>query len=254
MNSDTADGYTERQRVEKLWHDQKFRQDARVEQRRPNDRAFRKFWEIVGEPRNLMILDFGCGEGFVSVTLAKRGNTLHGFDLSESLIGRARRHAEAANVADRVTFRQMAAENLDYPEDSFDLVIGISILHHTELEVALPRLRRVLKPHGRAVFLEPLNQNLALKLWRSMTPWRRTKTERAFTQSDMATVQRHFSSIRYTYHCLTSMVTAGLLMAAPGSRAVRRLNQSLEQFDDRLLGAFPSLGRFPAITIIEIQK
>jgi 2-polyprenyl-3-methyl-5-hydroxy-6-metoxy-1,4-benzoquinol methylase len=245
---------TERQRLEKQWHDEKFRVGAVVQDDRRIDRASKRFWELVGHPTDQTILDFGCGDGWLSVSLAKKGNRLHGFDLSASLVSRARQLAEEARVADRATFREMAAETLDYPDASFDLVIGTSILHHVELEVTLQRLRRVLKPGGRAIFLEPLNQNIALKLWRLMTPWRRTKTERAFTSGDVAAVIRYFPATRFSYFCFTSMLGAGLLIAAPKSRIARGINQSLEKLDERLLVALPWLGRFSAVTVMDMRK
>jgi 2-polyprenyl-3-methyl-5-hydroxy-6-metoxy-1,4-benzoquinol methylase len=256
--------YTERQRIEKEWHDAKFR-DRAVHDERAVDRASKRFWETVGQPSDLTILDFGCGEGWLSVKLAKQGNTLHGFDLSESLIARARQLADESRVAGQTTFRQMAAENLDYPDASFDMVIGTSILHHTELDITLQRMRRVLKPNGRAIFLEPLNQNIALRLWRLMTPWRRTRTERAFTGEDVAAVTRYFPATRFTYYCflsmfavtdycVLSMFAVPLLMVAPKNPTVKALNGWLEDLDERLLAAFPSLGRFSAVTVMDMRK
>jgi SAM-dependent methyltransferase len=109
----------------------------------------------------------------------------------------------------------MAAEHLDYPEETFDLVVGQSILHHTDLDVTLAKIRGVLKRDGKAIFLEPLNQNIALKIFRAVTPWRRTKTERAFTRQDVASVQKAFPATRFSYYCFVSMLTAGLMLLVP---------------------------------------
>lgn len=47
-----------------------------------------------------------------------------------------------------------AAERIDYEASSFDVVVGIDILHHVEVEQAIEQVYRVLKPHGVAVFRE----------------------------------------------------------------------------------------------------
>ena len=245
---------TERQRIEKEWHDQKFRPGIDVTDDRQVDRATKHFWAMVGQPQRLTILDFGCGDGWLSVKLAKQGNTLHGFDLSGALIARARQFAADAQVSDRATFKEMAAENLDYPDSSFDMIIGTSILHHTDLEITLQRIKQSLKPEGRAIFLEPLNQNIALRIWRLLTPWRRTKTERALTRGDLATITRLFPRTRFRYFCFTSMLAVALLFVAPRSRAAHRINSMLEDLDDRIFAMFPSLGRFAAVTVMDLRK
>jgi SAM-dependent methyltransferase len=190
----------------------------------------------------------------VSVRLAKQGNRLHGFDISQSLIERAKGFAEREGVADRTSFKEMAAENLDYPNESFDLIIGTSILHHTDLQIALNGIRASLKANGTAVFMEPLNQNPALRLWRALTPWRRTETERAFSADDLALVRRMFPNTRFTFMCFTAMVTGGLLLLAPNSRLLRGINAAMERIDDHLLSAFPSLGQLSAVAIMEMRK
>jgi 2-polyprenyl-3-methyl-5-hydroxy-6-metoxy-1,4-benzoquinol methylase len=246
--------YTERQRIEKRYHDEKYRESAIDKTQRRTDRASQRFWETVGRPNGLTILDFGCGNGWLSVALAKQGNRVHGFDISSVLVQSARQMAEASNVGDRATFMEMAAENLDYPDQTFDMVIGESILHHTDLDVALQRMRAVLKHDGRAIFLEPLNQNIALKIWRALTPWRRTRTERAFTRQDIASVRKAFPATRFSYYAFASMFTTGLLMLAPRSRILCFIHKRFEDFDECLLAAFPSLGRFSAVTIMDMRK
>jgi 2-polyprenyl-3-methyl-5-hydroxy-6-metoxy-1,4-benzoquinol methylase len=248
----SSTSYTERQRIEKEWHDAKYEDGG--EGNRRVDTVSQKLWEIVGQPRGQTILDFGCGDGWVSVGLAKNGNDLHGFDISSALIERARHLAESSGVADRTTFKEMAAEELDYPNDFFDLVIGTSILHHVDLPVTLARIHSSLKANGTAIFLEPHNQNPALQLWRMLTPWRRTETERAFSREDLALVRRIFPTTRFNYYCLTSMFSGGLMLMAPKSKLLRGLNGALESFDGFLLSTFPSLGRFSAVTIMEMRK
>ena len=70
--------------------------------------------------KNLRILDIGCGTGRHSIELAKRGYSVTGVDLSDSLLKRAKEKAIEQKV--NVDFKKADARNLTFKEE-FDLVI-----------------------------------------------------------------------------------------------------------------------------------
>ena len=67
-----------------------------------------------------------------------------GIDLSAVAIEQATEEAERQGVADRCEFRVMNAEELDFADDSFDLICGTAILHHLDLDKAYSELRRTM--------------------------------------------------------------------------------------------------------------
>jgi len=97
-------------------------------------------------------LELGCGTGVFLERVARSGASLHGLDLSEDLLEKARaRVGQLSNVVlDRGN-----AEATPYPGGHFDAVYGSSILHHLNLDAALAEAHRVLRPGGQAVFAEP---------------------------------------------------------------------------------------------------
>jgi SAM-dependent methyltransferase len=106
-------------------------------------------------------LELGCGTGVFLESTARSGATLHGIDLSEDLLAKAR--ARLSGLAN-VTLDHGNAEQMPYPEASFDTVYGSSVLHHLDLDAALREVHRVLKPGGCLVFAEPniLNPQVAV--------------------------------------------------------------------------------------------
>ena len=48
---------------------------------------------------------------------------------------------------------------MPFPDDSIDVVFGIAILHHLDLDLVSREVRRVLKPGGRAIFQEPVRNS-----------------------------------------------------------------------------------------------
>ena len=105
-------------------------------------------------------LDIGTGPGLIPIMLAARapGLRLTGVDLSEPMLQKARKAAEAAGVADRLDFRLGDAKSLPFSKQSFDLVLCNSLLHHLPAPLALLKeISRVSKPGG-AILLRDLRR------------------------------------------------------------------------------------------------
>lgn len=139
------------------------------------------------------VLDYGCGRGHESLTyLAQGAAHVSGIDISPVYIEDAHNRAVRAGfAANRFSFQVMDAHDLMFPAQTFDLVIGLGILHHLDPDVALDEIHRVLRPGGRVLLLEPLADNPLLKLFRYLTPHARTEDEAPFTGAQIqALLQR----------------------------------------------------------------
>ncbi len=99
------------------------------------------------------VLELGCGTGFFLLNLKQAGvvDVGHVTDLSPGMVKEAVRNA--ATLGFDVEGRVADAEQLPYPDATFDLVVGHAVLHHIpDVELALREVLRVLKPGGRFVF------------------------------------------------------------------------------------------------------
>jgi ubiquinone/menaquinone biosynthesis C-methylase UbiE len=135
---------------------------------------------------SLKVLDYGCGKGLDSLKLLKSGAKTYGIDISEEYIELTKQLALENNFQEKdFKFQVMDAHNLKFESNSFDLVIGRAILHHLDANTALKSIHKVLKPNGRAIFIEPLADNPLLKLFRALTPKARTIDEAPFSRSDL---------------------------------------------------------------------
>jgi SAM-dependent methyltransferase len=93
--------------------------------------------------------DVGCGGGRAAIMIAQAFPKAHvvGFDIHAESIQRARRNAEAAGVAERVTFEIVNGTSL--PERGFDFISTFDVVHDAVDPVALmSAIRRALKPGG----------------------------------------------------------------------------------------------------------
>ena len=98
------------------------------------------------------VLEIGCGMGFDSVELMKRGVQLTITDLTPSAVEIARQHIRLIAELEPVDMRVENVLELSFADESFDGVYSIGVVHHTgDTPRALREIRRVLKPGGLAV-------------------------------------------------------------------------------------------------------
>jgi 2-polyprenyl-3-methyl-5-hydroxy-6-metoxy-1,4-benzoquinol methylase len=93
--------------------------------------------------------DVGCGGGRAAIMIAQAfpKARVTGFDLHAESIERARRNANAAGVADRVSFE--VANGRDLPKRGFDLVSTFDVVHDAVDPAGLMRgIRGALSPDG----------------------------------------------------------------------------------------------------------
>lgn len=108
----------------------------------------------LGDVRGKRVLDLGSGTGFVAALLASNGAEVDAVDISEASLEVARWRARVSGVEDRIRFHLSPAETLPFETASFDAICGAFVLHHLDLTVAAPELRRVLHERGAAAFIE----------------------------------------------------------------------------------------------------
>ena len=125
---------------------------ARVEAHR-----YTKEWHIpdaadFAGARGLRVLEIGCGLGTDGAQFAKAGADYIGVDLTDAAMDLARKRLEIEGLPGE--FRVADAENLDFADESFDLVYSHGVLHHTpDTARAVCEIHRVLKPGGRAIVM-----------------------------------------------------------------------------------------------------
>lgn len=136
--------------AEQIWHWQGYAGNIRW-QRRAN-----LISERISQNASKTVLEVGSGTGILTQELVNRADnhsTYISSDISLFLLSKTREKDFSAGK--NLSFLINNAYGNALKNDSIDAVIGISVLHHLDVPVALQDFHRILKDNGIGVFTEP---------------------------------------------------------------------------------------------------
>jgi len=110
------------------------------------------------------VLDAGCGAGRLAAALGLRGFAVSAVDASPEMVALARENGVEAELGD--------AQTLGFPDDAFELVLGIGLLPWLSSPIqGLRELARVLRPGGYVILTTDNPRRLSWFLDPRHLPW-----------------------------------------------------------------------------------
>ncbi len=137
-----------------------------------------------------------------------------------------------------------------FPDGTFEMVCGTSILHHLDLNACINEIKRVLTPGGQAIFIEPLGHNPLVNLFRWLTPSMRSKDEHPLKQTDLDFLMKQFSEFHDTYYYLVSF----LLLPIAGVPILKYAMRIVEAAERGLMNKLPFLRKYAWQVLLVLQK
>ena len=195
------------------------------------------------------MLEFGCGASAMGSLFGATAEEVVGIDISDVAVRNATLLAQKNDL--RATYHLMDAENLEFPDRSFDLICSAAILHHLDLRKAYSQIARTLKPGGHAIFMEPLAYNPLINLYRRMTPHLRTPDEHPLTVEDLRLAGDYFGSVEVRYYTFTTLLS---LTVRRFPRLFTQSRDLLEDFDETLFRLAPWIRRYAWQVVIVLSK
>ncbi|MFW9825937.1 MAG: class I SAM-dependent methyltransferase, partial [Candidatus Thorarchaeota archaeon] len=109
-------------------------------------------WEIIGDVVGLKVLDAGCGNGYFTRELARKGAEAVGIDFSQVFIEYCKKKEETEKLG--CEFIQASLVDLsEINNNDFDLVVSnIVMVDVSDYQNAFKEISRVIKPNGRFVW------------------------------------------------------------------------------------------------------
>ncbi len=109
----------------------------------------RKAFQMLPRLANPSILDIGCGSGVPTMELARLSNgQIIGVDIDQSFLDTFARKIEQAGLSDRVNPVKCSMIELDFPDETFDIIWSEGSISQIGFKRGLKEWRRFLNPRG----------------------------------------------------------------------------------------------------------
>lgn len=124
----------------------------------------RKAYEMLPKLAKPHILDIGCGSGVPTIELARLSEgQVTALDINESLLDKLNKKIEEAAFSNQVKTVKYSMFDMDFPDESFDIIWAEGSISAISFEKGLKEWRRFLKPNGFMVIHDDI-KNITNKL------------------------------------------------------------------------------------------
>lgn len=97
---------------------------------------------------DMEVLEFGCGTGSTAISHAPYVKHIQAIDISSKMLAIAQAKADSNNIGN-VTFKRTTIDKFSAPDETYDAVLGLSILHLLDnKEEIIAKVHHMLKPGG----------------------------------------------------------------------------------------------------------
>jgi SAM-dependent methyltransferase len=220
----------------------------------PGDRILFNF---IGKVKGKKILDIGCGNGLLSVYLARMGNTVTAIDQSPSAIRNTIALSEMNHVGTLIVAQRLNAMEVDSLNESFDLVVGKFILHHIEpFDQFAQKLFDVITKGGGGIFFENNSRNPILIFSRTLLvgrfgiPKLGDSSEYPLQPREVELLRKTFDRVSVSYPDFTFFKLMGPYLFKKN----RRLLNFFNRMDRWVYDHWPVFHPFGYHQIIEVKK
>jgi ubiquinone/menaquinone biosynthesis C-methylase UbiE len=217
--------------------------------------AFKFYQKVLSENTlGKKIIVVGCAEGGVT-PLAKAGaKNVLGVDIASEPVKRLNKKIEQEKLSDIALAIVGNAEDLDLPENSYDVICCLGVLHHLDIQKAALSWSRVLNNDGLVVMEEPMALNPIVALYRLLTPKMRTADEHPLVPADIKLLKKHFMKVDVQGYVFLSLFSLFFVYIYKSDELRDKSNRFLEKIDSLLLKRFKYLNYFCWTSVIVLRE
>ncbi len=119
-----------------------------------NPDALQQVVELAQPKATDRAIDIATGAGHTALAVAPHVAEMIAYDLTPQMLEETARNAAERGLTN-LTTQQGAAEDLPYPDDSFDIVtVRVAPHHFADIKKSIQEMARIVKPGGRVVVVD----------------------------------------------------------------------------------------------------
>lgn len=165
----------------------------------------------------ILILDYGCGTGEKHFKFINTNVRLIGIDISGKSIEVAKKLQISEGI--NAEYRVMDCEKMDFPDDTFDLILDYGTFSSLNINTALPEFKRVLKSNGSTILIETLGHNPLTNFARFVNVLKGRRTKWAATHimkiNDWKTITKEFKNSDIQHYGLSVLLLSPFIQFVP---------------------------------------
>lgn len=143
----------------------------------PENRAILyELLSYIENPKNKKIIEVGCGSGYVSLELAKKGSDVSLLDISSISLKKAVQSFLDQGLPEPTHYNEDAL-NSNVPSDYFDIVWNGGVIEHFSdegKEILIKEMLRMTKPGGKVIILVPNRWCIQFQIMQAWMKLRKT--------------------------------------------------------------------------------
>ena len=232
---------------DKVWNSTDWTEETEIIDQLMHKSAVEFSYQLLGDVNGKELLEVASGNGKQALFFCKNNAKLTTTDLSSRSVEETRKIL-SENGYSQYPVHEMNAEEMSFADNTFDLVYFNSLLMHADHNKVIDECLRVLKPGGKLVFIETLNNWLFKFPYRTFSPYRGSKPKYI-----------HFNLLKKynTKHkefYLFSTFWLFLFYIFKNQKFVLNFYNKLSKIDNFLMKAFPFLKKVAWVTVAWIEK
>ena len=188
--------------------------------------------------RNKNVLEIGPGRGYDVLEFAKNNAKVIAIDISKNSLNSTNELLKTNKLSKNVRLIEMDANNLKFKKNQFDIIFILSTLMHLNHSKVIKKCIEILKNNGVLVSIEPINENILIKIYRKIFSDFEKLNPNYLKYKDLISISKFFNKsyikVFYLFSFLSLIFRENKFLYKISSKFLKILEKSL-------LKIFPSL-------------
>ncbi|MFC1631919.1 class I SAM-dependent methyltransferase [Candidatus Omnitrophota bacterium] len=212
--------------------------------------AYGRLGNITGKD----VLELGCGMGLNAMIMARAGACVTAIDIAQKRVDWVNNLAQKYGLKNLKAVC-MSAEELEFADESFDVIYSNEVLIHTDRQKALAEAQRVLRKGAQAIFIESLKYNPLVNLYRyTLGPKIFKRIANHFSLKELKLFRANFDQVEHQEFYFLAFLAFFWQYGIQNLRMFRISLALLNRIDEFIFRYFTFMRRFGWMSCIECIK